>query len=262
MSIVLKIINRLFSPKKQAIAVDALTGYANWAKNYPAQAHNPLMAAEEQAMLSLMPDSLAGQTCLDLACGSGRYLRHLQSRGAVKLFGADYSPDMLIQAKNPQSPISTQSVQSPHEASNLPKARRAQLPITNLLPLTRSTFLALPFPSESFDFMTCGMAVGHEKDLTRTMAEIGRVLRPGGAVVYSDFHPLATLSGWQRSFTTAGGQTLILEHYLHLYSDHHVACQAAGLSITAVLEPLAEKYASSSSRPLPVVLVIRAIKKA
>lgn len=236
MLIVRKIINRLWPNKKQVVAVDVLTGYAQWAKNYPAQAHNPLMAAEEQTMLSLMPDTLTGQTCLDLACGSGRYLRLMHSRGAEKLYGTDYSPDMLIQAKNPQSLI-------------------ANLPF-----LTRSVFLSLPFPSELFDFIICGMAVGHEPKLWQTMAEIGRVLRPGGTVIYSDFHPFATMSGWQRSFTTIQGETLALEHYLHLYGDHHRACQAAGLRITTVLEPLAQKYASSSSQQLPVVLVIRAIK--
>lgn len=218
--------------------MDVLTGYAQWAKSYPAQAHNPLMVAEEQAMLSLMPDTLAGQTCLDLACGSGRYLRLMQSRGAEKVYGTDYSPDMLIQARHVQSPI------------------------TNLQSLTRSIFLALPFPSESFDFITCGMAVGHESNLSQTMAEIGRVLRIGGTIIYSDFHPFATLSGWQRSFITAQGKSMALEHYLHLYSHHHRACQAAGLSISVVLEPLAEKYAPSSTQELPVVLVIRAIKKA
>lgn len=236
-SIVLKIINHLRPHKKQAVPVDVLTGYAQWAKNYPAQAHNPLMAAEEAAMLSLMPGTLAGHTCLDLACGSGRYLHLMQARGAEKLYGTDYSPDMLAHATN------------------------SQFIIHNSL-LTRSTFLALPFPAESFDFITCGMAVGHEPNLRQTIAEVGRVLRVGGTVIYSDFHPFATLSGWQRSFTTAQGTTMTLEHYLHLYSDHHRACQAAGLSITAVLEPLAEKYASSSSQQLPVVLVIRAIKKA
>ena len=45
---------------------------------------------------------------------------------------------------------------------------------------------------------------------------------------------LGELSGWQRSFSTANGDTFNLEHYLHLYSHHVRACGDAGLTITAV----------------------------
>ncbi|MCK6615999.1 MAG: hypothetical protein L6Q47_17325 [Ignavibacteriaceae bacterium] len=49
---------KLFKRKEKPISVDVLTGYAQWAKNYPAYAHNPLMEIEERAMLSLLPDDL------------------------------------------------------------------------------------------------------------------------------------------------------------------------------------------------------------
>jgi malonyl-CoA O-methyltransferase len=221
--------------RKPAIPVDVLTGYAHWAKNYPAEAHNPLMEIEEQAMLNLLPDNLSGQVCLDLACGSGRYLRLLQTHQAKSVFGLDYSADMLVEANIPKSKIQN------------PK-------------LVRSPFLALPFFSASFDLITCGLAVGHEKKLNHIMAEISRVLRPGGVLVYSDFHPFGTLSGWQRSFTTANGDTYNLEHYLHLYSDHVQACRSAGLTITTVLEPIAAEHAPPGFQKMPVVLALRAEK--
>jgi malonyl-CoA O-methyltransferase len=233
---VIKIINRFWPNKKQPIHVDVLTGYAHWARHYPAQAHNPLMEVEEQAMLSLMPENMAGQTCLDLACGSGRYLRLMQTRCARVIFGSDYSPHMLAQATHSQFII--------HNSQ-----------------LTRSAFLALPFAAATFDFIVCGLAVGHEPNLRQTMAEIARVLRPGGTVIYSDFHPFGTLSGWQRSFTTPNGQALALEHHLHLYSHHHQACQAAGLIINAVLEPTLGALAPAGFERMPVVLVIRAEQK-
>lgn len=213
-----------------------LTGYAEWAKNYPAQAHNPLMMAEEQAMLTLLPENLAGKVCLDLACGSGRYLRLMQARRAGSTFGVDYSGNMLVEASNRKS-----AVQNPK--------------------LAQCAFLALPFASQTFDFITCGLAVGHEKNLKQTMAEIARILRPGGSIIYSDFHPFGTLSGWQRSFTAKNGQIFSLEHYLHLYSDHQQACQAVGLTITAVLEPLVGPHAPPGFEKFPVVLVIRAEKQ-
>lgn len=228
-------LTRLFKLKPQPTQVDVLTGYAHWAKSYPAHAHNPLMELEEQAMLNLLPPDLSGQVCLDLACGSGRYMRLMQNRQGKQVFGVDYSADMLAQA------------------INSPFAIRHSL-------LARSTFLSLPFASATFDLITCGLAVGHEKNLGQTLAEMSRVLRQEGTVIYSDFHPFGALSGWQRSFTAANGATYHLEHYLHLYSDHHRACQSAGLTITAVLEPVGGERVPADFQHLPLVLVIRAEK--
>lgn len=218
-----------------------LTGYAYWAKNYPAEAHNPLMAVEERAMLSLLSDDLGDKVCLDLACGSGRYIHLLQTRQPKSVFGLDYSADMLTAANNP-------------------KSRERHVGEIQTPKLVRSPFKALPFSAASFDLITCGLAVGHEKNLYRTLAEISRVLRPRGVVIYSDFHPFGTLSGWQRSFTTENGDTYDLEHYLHLYSHHVQACRSAGLTITAVLEPVAGEHAPPGFQKMPVVLVIRAEK--
>src|SRR5271156_3883282 len=72
--------------------------YALWAHSYPAHAHNPVMQAEERAMLGLMPAALQGQTVLDVGCGSGRYILHALQRGATRVSGVDLSPEMLQRA--------------------------------------------------------------------------------------------------------------------------------------------------------------------
>src|SRR5579859_4018887 len=72
--------------------------YALWAPNYPAHAHNPVMQAEERAMLTLMPADLHGQNVLDAGCGSGRYLLRALRRGAAHAIGVDLSDAMLRRA--------------------------------------------------------------------------------------------------------------------------------------------------------------------
>jgi demethylmenaquinone methyltransferase/2-methoxy-6-polyprenyl-1,4-benzoquinol methylase len=42
---------------------------------------------------------------------------------------------------------------------------------------------ALPFPDQSFDFLTMGFALRHVMDLEQTFAQYHRVLRPGGKVL-------------------------------------------------------------------------------
>ena len=61
---------------------------------YPAEPHNPLMMAEQTAMLARMPP-LAGVRALDLACGSGRYARYLSEGGAAQVVALDFSAAML-----------------------------------------------------------------------------------------------------------------------------------------------------------------------
>ena len=46
--------------------------YDRWAPLYPPLPHNPVMRAEQAAMLQSLPD-VCGARALDLACGSGRY---------------------------------------------------------------------------------------------------------------------------------------------------------------------------------------------
>src|SRR6476659_6896108 len=73
--------------------------YALWAASYPPHAHNPLMLAEERAMLALLPADLRGRAVLDAGCGSGRYLLHALRRNARRVLGVDLSAEMLGRAR-------------------------------------------------------------------------------------------------------------------------------------------------------------------
>jgi len=249
-----KLLKRILNRKKSPTPVDVLAGYAHWANTYPPTAHNPLMEIEQQAMLSLLPDDLSGNVCLDLACGSGRYMRLVAQRGATQIFGADFSPHMLAQAANYQLTMD-------NEQSSNPKSKISKISEWGQNPkLTRAPFFPLPFPGNTFHLITCGLAVGHEKNLGRLLAEAARVLRPGGSIIYSDFHPFGALLGWQRTFATGNGAIFNVEHHRHLYSHHHRACQKAGLTIEAVLEPEVGQRASPEIQHVPAVLALRAVK--
>ena len=62
----------------------------------------------------------------------------------------------------------------------------------------RGTAAALPFPSESFDAVVACLVFEHIDDADGAIAEVGRVLRPGGRFLYFLNHPLlqAPGSGW------------------------------------------------------------------
>ncbi len=204
--------------------LSSVAAYAQWAQDYPANAHNPLMEVEQAAMVELMP-ALAGRVVLDLACGTGRYGLYAQSHGARFVFGVDNSFDML---------------------------KSGELALT-----AQATTESLPLASESIDVILCGLALGHLPKLLPSMREIRRVLKPGGVALMSDFHPFLALNGAKRTFTGLDGRTYSVEHYVHLYSDYHQAAASVGLQIAAVVEHTLPETSNSRNRRVPVVIVYR-----
>jgi demethylmenaquinone methyltransferase/2-methoxy-6-polyprenyl-1,4-benzoquinol methylase len=55
-------------------------------------------------------------------------------------------------------------------------------------PVTRGVAESLPFASDTFDFVTMGIALRHVSDLVVTFAEYLRVLKPGGTVWVLEGH--------------------------------------------------------------------------
>jgi SAM-dependent methyltransferase len=60
----------------------------------------------------------------------------------------------------------------------------------------------LPFPSESFDFVFGGAVMEHVRDPARAIAELHRVLRPGG-YIYADWAFMTAYHGYPDHYTNA-----------------------------------------------------------
>jgi malonyl-CoA O-methyltransferase len=215
--------------------------YALWAASYPAHAHNPVMQAEERAMLGLMPDTLRGEAVLDVGCGSGRYMLHALRRGAARVIGVDLSPQMLARAGTELAALRTAAD----------------------IDLVQGSLAALPVPDARANLTLCGLVVGHLDNLQQALAELCRVTRPGGTLLCSDVHPIGHALGWLRDFKS-GDRHYAVQHTQHLYSHWHAACAALGLRIEQVLEPMldpadipAEARFDRTALEVPVALVFR-----
>lgn len=207
--------------------LEPIDAYALWAPTYAARAHTPLMEIEERAVRRLLPD-VRGQIVLDAACGTGRYQRILEARGAALACGVDLSPVML--------------------------RRNARPSITVCGDLRQ-----LPFRSGSFDAVVCGLAVGHVEQIDACMREMSRLLRHGGVLVYSDMHPAGARAGWLRTFRADDGSEYAVRHHIHSGEANLSACRGAGLDVEQMLEPpidVPHRY-----RGWPAALVIRARKR-
>jgi malonyl-CoA O-methyltransferase len=218
-----------------------MQAYALWAPHYPAHAHNPVMQAEERAMLALIPDTLSGQCVLDAGCGSGRYILHAMQRGAEKVIGVDLSAEMLQRA----------------EAECMTRGGAAGFA------LAQGSVTSLPVPDAWSDLTVCGLVIGHLESLHDALRELHRATQPGGIVLCSDVHPIGPALGWLRDFR-ADGRHYAVRHTQHLYSHWHVACRAIGLEIEQILEPMldpadipAHAHFDRIALEVPVALVFR-----
>lgn len=165
-----------WNPPMERSCVSVQEGYERWAPTYDRDP-NPLLALEER-QLKLMIPPMEGKRVLDLACGTGRWLAWLMTRGASSGVGVDSSPAMLGAAKR-KSGV---------------KGR-----------LVQADCRAIPFANAVFDLVVCSFAVGHFPDLPGVAREVGRVAAAGADVYVSDLHPRAYGQGWRAGFRDSRG---------------------------------------------------------
>lgn len=196
--------------------------YDRWAPAYESRM-NPLQEIEEAALRRLLPD-LSGRHVLDIGCGTGRVSRIALERGASSVVGVDLSSSMLDEAR----------ARSGRSVEFLP-----------------GDVCALPFEASTFDVLTCALVLGHVERLGNALSEMNRVLRPGGRIVISGFHPFATLRGWERTFEdAAAGRTYAIVQHVHLFEEYVRGFQRHRWRLEAFEELLYEEY--------PAAFVVRA----
>ncbi|MBI4417617.1 MAG: methyltransferase domain-containing protein [Ignavibacteriales bacterium] len=239
-------LRRLVSARKaQPTALDARTAYDLWSESYDNTTGNALLYSEERVirpMLESLP--ITGLNILDAGCGTGRYLSHLLARNPRILVGFDFSPKMLMQAKK--------------------KFSTGSAPL-----LVQASFDGLPFREGSFDFLLSTLAVDHGPSLDATIRELSRVVRPGGTLLLSCFHPFASLTGWKRTFS-AKSRWYSVSYVPYKIADYLNAFLSSGLAIARVEEPAIDEsvlhlyvtmgkedfYMRSKGHPLSLIFLL------
>ncbi|MEW1837304.1 class I SAM-dependent methyltransferase [Nonomuraea angiospora] len=202
-----------------------INDYDRMAEGYTAENETSLVNAyyERPAMLELA-GNVAGRRILDAGCGSGPLFAALRDRGAI-VTGIDASAGMLEQARQRLG-------------------ADADLQVADLAS-------PLPFPDEAFDDVTASLVLHYLEDWGPTLAELRRVLKPGGRLLVSVDHPFSAalfqhMAGEKlkyfeiRSRTdewTMGGQTVQMRFWdrpLHAMTE---AFTAAGFRISVISEP-------------------------
>lgn len=186
--------------------LDVVPGYSAWSATYDVP-RNPVISAEQPVVWSLLAELPPGRA-VDAACGTGRHARRLAELGHDVL-GVDATRAMLERAR-----------------ASVPRAR-----------FVIGDLRALPVASESVDVVTCSLALDHAPALLPPVAEMARVVRPGGRVIISDVHPVLSALGIAAFFHAADGTTGYVRNHRHLFGEYVDAFAAAGLAVRRCLEP-------------------------
>jgi malonyl-CoA O-methyltransferase len=163
------------------------------------------MEAESSVMGPLLA-AAAGRIALDVGTGTGRNAARLRSVGARQVVAVDVSLEMLGRCDGAVERVGADAA-------------------------------LLPFAAGRFDLVSSSLMCGDIADLRTWLAEASRVLKPGGQLIYSDFHPSWSSAGWRRTFTGADGRSYELPLFSHSIEQHLEVLDAHGLAVRTVREP-------------------------
>lgn len=175
-------------------------------------------------MLTVRYDRLGlrpGDRLLDLGAGFGRHAFEAARRGAV-VTALDYSHDELVSVRNTFAAM----------------AAAGEIPAERFGGVLRGDATRLPFPTGSFRHVIVSEVLEHIQDDVTALAEITRVLAPGGTLAATvptwfpekvnwmlsdDYHAPAAVGGHVRIYTAtelkaklrAAGLTNAGQHHAH-----------------------------------------------
>lgn len=117
-----------------------------------------VQAYEATVVESMLPPSVEGLKVLDVGCGTGTWALHLAARGA-RVSGVDQSEGMIRVARR--------------------KSTVSGLPV----PFQIADGARLPFGAATFDLVTALLVLEFAHQPGAVVAEMARVLRPGGTAL-------------------------------------------------------------------------------
>jgi len=197
-------------------------GYDLWAEAYDTTP-NPVVALDRRHTIAhLQPRH--GERILDAGCGTGINLRRIVEAGGRPV-GLDFSRGMLRVAQR-----------------SVPGVPLAQADLHRALPLRRGRF----------DGFLCALVSEHLENLQTLFAEAFAVVRRGGRLVFSAFHPEVARAGVEYRL---GAEPYTVDDYLnHIYDAGFRGLRWRDYSVDAPLVaaiPWASKYLG---RPLLFVV--------
>jgi len=184
MSIYARLKQLIFSLRER----DPQNAYDLWASEYDNQPGNLMLELDEILFSELLSKySVKGKIIADIGCGTGRHWRKLFAQFPARLIGYDVSAGML------------KKLEEKFPSAETFLLRNEKLP---------------ELKDGSCDMIISTLAMAHIPSIRAALYEWDRVLKPGGEVIITDYHPEALIKGGRRTFKY-DGKTLAVKNYIH-----------------------------------------------
>lgn len=168
---------------------------------------------------------------LEIGCGTGKNTEFLETK-AKKLTGADFSAEMLEKARA--------KIVSEHVEFRRMDLREAW-----------------DFAENSFDYITCSLALEHIENLDFVFAEARRVLRAGGRFYVGELHPFKQYQGSKARFETGAG-VFELECFVHNISEFFSVAARSNFEIVDLKEWFDAENVEKNEIPRLLTIVFQA----
>lgn len=120
----------------------------------------------EIPVIKSMFPSVKGKSVIDLGCGDGSMTKYILSRGAREVLGIDLSKNMIEAAE---------------KNNNSAKVSFKVMPLEGISRI-----------KQKFDVAYSSLAFHYVEDFNKLAKDISKLLQPGGVLVFSQEHPVAT----------------------------------------------------------------------
>lgn len=174
----------MLAPKE----MDPAAAYDLWASGYDSQPGNLMLDLDEALFSSLISAvSIQNKVVADIGCGTGRHWSRIMEKKPAKLLGYDVSAGMLKKLQQKFPDAQTRMLHD-HHLEGLGNAEA--------------------------DLVISTLTVAHIENLDQAMAEWTRVLKKGGDMIMTDYHPTALAKGGKRTFSHHN-KVIAVKNYVH-----------------------------------------------
>jgi len=162
--------------------------YDIWAENYDSQPDNLMLHLDGKLFSQLINNvDIKGKQVADIGCGTGRHWPLILSKQPASLTGFDVSGGML-------------------------KKLNEKYPQAHTHIITNNLFSVIP--DETYDVIISTLTVAHIEDIDEAMQAWSRLLKSGGEIIITDFHPHTLAFGGKRTFKH-NNSVMAVRNYVH-----------------------------------------------
>ncbi|HEX4372970.1 MAG TPA: class I SAM-dependent methyltransferase [Puia sp.] len=171
---------------------NAEDAYDLWSQNYDNQPGNLMLDLDEIIFSELLKEiNIENKIVADIGCGTGRHWEKILGEHPKSLTGFDVSEGMLNKLKE-------------------------KFPSSTVKKISDNVFRKEP--DNYYDVIISTLTIAHIENINEAISSWARILKKGGDIIITDFHPALLANGGKRTFKVDQHQFAVT-NFVHSIDD-------------------------------------------